>query len=280
MRKVVICWAGLLACSSTPPPESAPAPAAEAAPAPATKAKVETEAEAAPAPEVEPTPDPPAESAAATATATTPLTKKRALAASRTALPGKLAQLAPIVPLPDGRAAVVWRHSNGEHAFEADVVLVVLQRDGGTWGVQGSAVVLEASTPWLDEDAAPPLAVTTKTDDYDDDGEPEVLVRVRHPVMCPGGGPNTITSMDVFDLAPDVAEALSTELHHFMDAYPDEGTKATVKHVDLDDDGHRDVEIAYATKGEKTRVNRWYYDAKADAWMLRKPKYTRWGCDW
>lgn len=210
----------------------------------------------------------------------TPPTKKQALTASRAVLSGKLAQLAPIVPLLDGRAAVLWRQTKGQDAWEVDVELVVLAFDGTAWIAEASRGMKSVSTPWLGEDEAPPLAVTMKSQDYDDDGEPEVLIRIRYPEMCPGGGPNTITSLHVLDVTPKITAALSTQLHHLMDAYPEEGTKAKTEHVDLDGDGHRDVKITYETQGEKALVNRWLYQPESDAWTLRKPQYERWDCDW
>ena len=209
--------------------------------------------------------------------------KREALTATRSVLKGKLARLAPIMTLSDGRAAVVWRHTAGEYACEASVQLVLLKQDEGGWIVEGVKEVVESSTPWIDEDQPPPFAVTARTDDYDDDGAPEILVRVRFPLMCPGGGPNTVTSLDIYDATPALETALSTELHHLMDAYPEEETRATVKHEDLDGDGHRDVKIEYVSKPDGKTVretNTWLYAPTRDAWTLTKPEYERWGCDW
>lgn len=221
------------------------------------------------APEAEPVAEPEPVAAAPT--------KEQALVASRSGLKGKLAQLAPIMSLVDGRAAVLWRHTTSARACEADVVLAVLKPEGGGWALESSALLFDASTPWLDEDTPPPLAATARAEDLDRDGESEILVRVRHPVMCPGGGPNTITSMFVLDATPRLAVALSTELHHVMDAYPDQGTKAIVTHDD------RDVVITYTSTSEEgttTQTNRWVYEPEADAWSLPEPAYERWGCDW
>ena len=207
-------------------------------------------------------------------------TKTQALKASKAVLSGKLAQLAPIVSLSDGRAAVVWRNFTG--VSEASVELVVLVRTDGVWAVQSHGVVTEASTPWLG-DEPPPFAVTALSDDYDDDGAPEILVRVRGPVMCPGGGPNTITQMKIFDLTPTLEQALATELRHLMDAYPADATKAKVTHEDVNGDGHRDVKIVYVSKSEgvsDTATNVWRYSPDKDAWILHKPEYERWGCAW
>ena len=226
------------------------------------------------------TPPKPADEGDTSAPAEGVPTKAQALKASKTVLNGKLAQLAPIVSLSDGRAAVVWR--NFTAVSEASVELVVLVRTDQTWTVQSNRAVTGATTPWLD-DGPPPFAVTARTDDYDDDGEPEILVRVRAPVMCPGGGPNTITEMKIFDLTPSLEPALSTELRHLMDAYPEEATKAKVTHEDVDGDGHRDVKIVYVSKSEgvsDTATNVWTYSPDKDAWVLRKPEYERWGCDW
>jgi len=254
MRRAALLVVSCVACASpsAPQPEPVPAPAVTV---PAAEAEPEPEPVVA---EVESEPEPVAVP-----------TKKQALVAARSGLKGKLAQLAPIMPLADGRAAVVWRHTAGTHACEAEVVLALLKPEADVWALESSAVLLDASTPWLDEDAPPPLAVTARAEDFDQDEESEILVRVRHPVMCPGGGPNTITSMFIYDTSPELAVALSTELDHFMDASPDEGTKAKVKH-----DGP-DVVITY-----DGATNRWVYDPRADAWSLKKPEYQRWGCDW
>lgn len=209
--------------------------------------------------------------------------KKEVTAATRSVLKGKLARLAPIMTLADGRAAVVWRHTAGERASEASVQLVLLRRDADAWVVEGVKEVVESSTPWLDEEEPPPLAVTARTEDYDDDGEPEILVRVRYALMCPGGGPNTITSLSIYDTTPALEVVLSTELHHLMDAYPESETRAKVAYEDLDDDGHRDVTIEYVSKpdGKTERAtNTWIYTPAGDAWVLTKPQYEHWGCDW
>lgn len=210
-------------------------------------------------------------------------TKKEVTAATRSVLKGKLARLAPIMSLPDGRAAVVWRHTAGEYINEATVELVVLKRGADGWTVEGVKQVVDGSTPWLDEDEPPPLAVTARAQDYDDDGETEILVRVRYALMCPGGGPNTVTSLDIYDITPSLQVAMSTELHHLMDAYPEAETRASVKHEDLDGDGHRDVKVEYVSKpdGKTVRAtNKWIYAPSDDAWALTKPEYERWGCDW
>ncbi|MCR9160654.1 MAG: hypothetical protein ACE37F_20925 [Nannocystaceae bacterium] len=272
MRRLLWALLGALGCSAKPaPPELTPPTELAPAHAPKEAAVVAPESAAPVAvPRSEPVEEP----------SISPPTKKQALVASRAVLSGKLAQLAPIVSLSDGRAAVLWRHTKASEAWDVDVELVMLAFDGTTWIAQASRGVTSASTPWLDEDQPPPLAATMKSDDYDDDGEPEVLIRIRYPEMCPGGGPNTITSLDVFDVTPRITAALSTQIHHLMDAYPEEGTKATTEHIDLNGDGHRDVKITYETKGEKPLVNRWLYQPESDTWTLRNPQYERWDCDW
>lgn len=271
MRRSALAIGLLMACAPPPPVPSEPASRSEpvtdqdlavAEPDPAPDAEVATEAEA--------------------PVAGLP-SKRQATAASRALLKGKLAQLAPIFALSDARAAVVWRHTEGEYACEASVHLVVLRREGETWVAEGQKGLIDASTPWIADDEPPPLAVTARSEDYDDDGEPEVLVRVRHPVMCPGGGPNTITSMFIYDVTPSLGRALVTELHHTMEANDEASTRASVEHVDLDGDGHRDVQIDYVFKDEETTertTNRWIYSVDEDVWTLTKPEYQRWDCDW
>ncbi|MGH1340217.1 MAG: hypothetical protein ACRBN8_01600 [Nannocystales bacterium] len=236
-----------------------------------------------PAEVVEPLESPPVsveEPAEPVAPETTVPTKVEALTASKALLKGKLARLAPLVSLPDGRAALVWR--NFTRASEAGVELVVVAQSDRGWEVQSHATVAEASTPWLDE-GPPPFAVTLRSDDYDDDGEPEILVRVRASVMCPGGGPNTITQMTIFDLAPTLEPAFTTELRHLMDARPEDATTAKVTHEDVDGDGHRDVKVVYRSHSEgeaTTATNVWTYTEDQDKWILHKPQYERWGCSW
>ncbi len=265
----------MVACSGAPvsttksvPTE--PVAVREAEPVPR-RADVGTQPDSAPSPAEEP--------GGTTPTDVVP-TKVQALRASKGVLEGKLAQLAPIVPLSDGRAAVLWR--NFTDVAEASVELVVLAQTDGLWAVQGHTAVTGASTPWLD-DGPPPFAVTARSDDYDDDGEPEVLVRVRVPQMCPGGGPNTITQMKIFDLSPRLEPVLATELRHLIDAHPQEATTAKVAHEDVDNDGHRDVKIVYVSSTEgvsHTATNVWTYAPDKDAWLLRNPEYERWGCEW
>ena len=272
------CGAMLTACSGAVAPTADPLPVQPAA-VPEAQAGPNTEAEPVDATR-EPEAPPPAEQGETAAPTKGSPTKTQALKASKAVLKGKLAQLAPIVPLSDGRAAVVWRNFTG--VSEASVELVVLAQADGVWTAQNHETVTAASTPWLD-DGPPPLAVTARSEDYDDDGEPEILVRVRVPEMCPGGGPNTITEMKIFDLNPTLEPALSTELRHLMDAYPEEATKAKVTHEDVDGDGHRDVKIVYVSKSEgvsDTALNVWRYVPEKDAWALHKPEYERWGCDW
>lgn len=267
----------LTACSGSVAPASKPMPrepvlAPDAAAAPEPVVDVAAEPAATPSP---------AEENEGTGSAVAIPTKGEALRASKAVLKnGKLAQLAPIVSLSDGRAAVLWR--NFTAPAEASVELVVLVQADGDWAAESHTWVTSASTPWIDE-GPPAFAVTARSEDYDDDGEPEILVRVRVPEMCPGGGPNTITQMKLFDTTPALEPVLATELRHIMDAYPEEGTKATVTHEDINADGHRDVKIVYVSKSEGATdraTNVWAYVPDKDAWVLRKPEYERWGCDW
>lgn len=277
MRAVL--WAfgvTLAACSGSVAPASKPEPS-EPVGAPETE-DVPKAVDA----DVKPAAGPiPAEEAAVTEPGVAMPTKKQALKAAKAVLKkGKLAQLAPILPLSDGRAAVLWR--NFTSPAEASVELVVLAQTDGVWTADSHTTVTSASTPWID-DGPPPFAVTARSDDYDDDGEPEILVRVRAPEMCGGGGPNTITQMKIFDTTPSLDQVLATELAHMMDAYPEDGTRAMVTHEDVDADGHRDVKIVYVSKSEgvaETATNLWTYVPDTDAWILRKPEYERWGCGW
>lgn len=273
-------FAAFLVLAACVPPAAPPAPAGEEV----APGRVEPSPEVEPAEEVAAEPQPTEAEAEPKATPSSAgPSKKEATVATRSMLKGKLARLAPILTLPDGRAAVLWRHTAGEYACEASVQLVLLKQDEGEWSAEGVKEVVDSSTPWIDEDEPPPFAVTARTDDYDDDGEPEILVRVRYALMCPGGGPNTVTSLHIYDTTPGLDTALSTELHHLMDAYPEEETRATVKHEDLDGDGHRDVKIEYVSKPEgkvERATNTWLYTPARDAWTLTKPKYERWGCDW
>ena len=89
--------------------------------------------------------------------------------------------------------------------------------------------------------------------------------------------------MKIFDTTPSLDPVLATELAHMMDAYPEEATRATVTHEDVDADGHRDVKIVYVSKLDgvtDTATNVWMYVPDKDAWTLRKPEYERWGCGW
>jgi hypothetical protein len=140
---------------------------------------------------------------------------------------------------------------------------------------------------WLEEAEAGSIPTTLVVDDHEHDGELEVLVRFRHEIMCPGGGPNTITELRIVELEPELAVVLKTELHHSI---PSTETKGTAHHEDLDADGHPDLRIRYSTKSEdeakpELAENRWRWVPADDTWIpltdgAKLPTNDRTGCDW
>jgi hypothetical protein len=155
------------------------------------------------------------------------------------------------------------------------------------WVADGVLELHRWRSEWLDEAGAGAIPTTLVVDDHERDGEIEVLVRFRHEIMCPGGGPNTITDLRIVELEPALAVVLKTELHHSI---PSTETKGTAHHEDLDGDGHTDLRIAYSTKSEdepkaKRAENRWRWVPGDDIWLpltegAKLPTNDRTGCDW
>lgn len=199
---------------------------------------------------------------------------------------GELELLADITELDAQRKVGAWRHFDPAVPGEADIIVaIVVPEDGkdtAQWGVEHMAVVHHVATPWQGEEA-PTVGLSLTADDFDDDGEPEIHVTLGEEIMCPGGGPNVITTLMMFDTDPPLAEVLRTELSHEMLASP-LVTEAEAKFVDLDGDGHRDVRIRYVTDdpddGRTSVENRWRYDSDEDRWSLLSGDYDRFGCDW
>jgi hypothetical protein len=227
-----------------------------------------------------------------------PPSKPALLAVAKPTIPGELGLLAPMVEFGPRRFAAAIRSQPFAERLEYDVHALIVEASAATppvWSVVGSIEVHELRDPSLADLDDPGLIPTTvHAEDYDDDGEPELLVRVRNDVTCPGGGPNEITTMILVDPGPTPSIALETELHHALGNGAAE-TKALLTHEDLNGDGHRDVRIQYTTTSEPIEgeaaeppdvaENRWIWDAGRDAWSLQneasgKPAYTRWGCDW
>jgi hypothetical protein len=227
-----------------------------------------------------------------------PPSKTALLALAKPAIRGELGLLAPVVEFGPRRFAAAIRSQPFEARLEYGVHALIVEASDATppvWSVVGSIEVHELDDPSLaDFDNPGLIPTTTHADDYDDDGEPELIVRVRETVTCPGGGPNEITSLILVDPSPTPSIALKTELHHALGNGAAE-TKALLTHEDLDGDGHRDVRIKYTTTSEPLEgeppekpdvaENRWLWAADRDAWALQneasgKPAYTSWGCDW
>jgi hypothetical protein len=220
------------------------------------------------------------------------------LALAKPAIPGDLALLAPMVEFGPRRFAAALRSQpdKTKPVFEVHAVIVeASEASPPVWSVIASLEIHEVDGSKFDEtvEAEPSsIPTTVLADDYDDDGEPELLVRVRNHVMCEADGDNEITTLAIVDPAPAVGIALKTELHHThrMDIF---STKATVSHEDLNGDGHRDVRIKYETTttpldddadpSTEVAENRWLWEAGRDAWTLQneasgKPAYSSWGC--
>lgn len=205
--------------------------------------------------------------------------------ASRLAVEGESTLLAPGAYLGSHKIAVavgaVWEGDPGA----ADIAVIVMRAGVSprSWVHVDSHVVHHVAV-LRDEEDPPPIPTTLEAVDYDDDGMSELALQIREDIMCPGGGPNTITRLFILNRTKGLPIALATELHHSMGANPTE-TKAKVTHEDLDGDGHRDVRIVYTTtdpeEGKATKEeNRWLWKEADDRWRLDKPGYERWGCDW
>lgn len=264
-------------------------PTEPAAKAPTAKASAASP-KAAPSPAVRPTDAATTKKAPPDAVADGPVpTRAEIREASSAVITGKLAVLTPIARLGPSTHVVLWRRHDPEEPGEADVVLALVRGTttaGATaWRVTQHHVLRNVATPWLG-DEPPQIAATLKVDDYDDDGEREILVRLRHSIMCGGGGENVVTTMTLLDATPTLKNVLRTELAHEMLASP-ASTKATVHHEDLNADGHRDIRIVYESEDPSdpeststTDENRWIWEEKDDRWTLGSGSYARWGCDW
>lgn len=216
---------------------------------------------------------------------TEPPTKAEVRTAATAVLGAKLAKLTPTVRVGSTRFATAFRVVDDPQAAHAATAhLVVLEAaDDGTWSAAAHEKLLTVSTPWLEEDEPPAIPVTIKSEDYDDDGNVEILVRVEEQIMCPGAGPNFVTHLSVFNQGEALSPAHQSELHHRNDNGI--ATKGKAEHVDLNRDGHRDLRITYTTQDEydgskKVDVNTWLWDAKTDAFKPEKTAYTASGCDW
>ncbi|MFV8751287.1 hypothetical protein ACNOYE_12150 [Nannocystaceae bacterium ST9] len=292
----------VLACLPDPEGAARDQPAkvepAKAEPAKAEPAKVEP-AKVEPA-KVEPAKVEPAKVEPASVSAGMPApSKPELLALAKPEIRGELALLAPIVEFGPRRFAAAIRSRPFADRFEFRVHALIVEADTSVpprWSVVGELELHAIDEPALAEIDEGPLDIptTVRGEDYDDDGELELLVRVRHDRMCPGGGPNVITTMIVVDPSPSPSVALKTELHHALGNGASE-TKAEVVHEDLDGDGHRDVRIRYETTSEpveedgaptsQSAENRWLWQSSRDAWVVEagpsgEPPYASWGCDW
>lgn len=206
-------------------------------------------------------------------------TKAEARRVLRSTVPGKLAILAPSVAVNGTDYAYVWRRIDPKKPYEADAVLAVVhgeQVPGGSveWTLVDSVVFYHAKNPESDEEV-PAIPTTLKVGDYDDDGEPELMVRFREYFMVPGGGVNEVTNMIIFDTAPMFGVEIQTELRHGLIANPDSYTEVVVRHVDLNGDGHRDIRINSSYdigRGDpdfppERSTNEWLWDAEHDVWV-------------
>jgi hypothetical protein len=219
--------------------------------------------------------------------------KAEARAAIEAALASKPTLLAPPVEFGARRYAFAVHTKSGEEddpTFTVHALVLEAAGDDAAWSVAGELELAKMEQEILRE-VAGRIPTTIKADDYDDDGEAELIVRMREIVMCGGGGPNEITTMRIVDFGPTPRLALDTELAHSLLSGAAE-TKAKVVHEDLNADRHRDVRIRYTTQAvdeadEQGAENRWLWDAAADEWRraptagdAELPAYDKWGCDW
>lgn len=258
------------------------------------EAKAETKAEPTPETKAEPTPQPTAPAGAPSLAAGIDAPDQpRVLELARTkglAKPTLAAKLAEAGPR---RFVAAIRDRKGATPAEYSLHLVLLRAHepapgaAVAWVADGVIELHRWSSPWLEDAEAGSIPTTLIVDDHERDGEIEVLVRFRHELMCPGGGPNTITELRIVELEPTLAITLESELHHAMVSTE---MKGTVHHEDLDADGHPDLRIHFSTKSDhdpepQVTESRWRWVPTDDTWApltdtATPPPRSRTGCDW
>jgi len=290
----------VLACNGGPVADgSSPEPADAAEPGKPELAKSEpTKPELA-----KPGPEQPAP-ANDTPTAKTPVVReagvpapasKTILALARAAKLGSPASAATPEPFGPRRhvAVVRTRTGAGPARFALHALLLTLpEADDAEWQLERSIELFAWSREWYEDDEpeAGKIPTTIQIDDYDDDGEPELLVRFRDQIMCSGGGENLVTTLQLVELSETPPRiALQTEIDHALSNGAVQ-TRTKVVHEDLDHDGHRDLKIEYrlTAEGEDPTEDqrRWRWDPATDAWV-RLSSDGSWkdnqgasGCDW
>lgn len=191
------------------------------------------------------------------------------------------------------RYVAVLRDRNGDEPAEYSLHLILLRSPEPAtgaepqWEAQGVLELHRWRGEWMEDADAGKIPTTLVVDDYEHDGEVEALVRFRHTIMCPGGGPNEITELRMVELEPALGVVLQTELHHEMVPVQ---TKGVVHHEDLDGDQHPDLRIRYTTGDEdgpepRLQESRWRWVASDDRWTVDSlgatlPGYEGKGCDW
>ncbi|NJK32854.1 MAG: hypothetical protein HC927_10840 [Deltaproteobacteria bacterium] len=175
-------------------------------------------------------------------------------------------------------------------------MLSLPEAEGAAWVIGDRIELLEWTREWLDDADAGSIPTTIYVDDYEDDGELELLVRFRNEIMCPGGGANEVTTLMLIELAETPPRiALQTEIDHALGSGAAQ-TKAKLIHEDLDGDAHRDLRIVYRSSGldedgaptqaDGEEERRWRWDPQADGWvrLAAEGKWVEYargeGCEW
>ncbi len=180
------------------------------------------------------------------------------------------------------------------HLLVLELPAPIDERDMPAWTLATRVQLEHWTRPWRDDDEhAGDIPTSIYVDDYDDDGELELLVRYRNEIMCPGVGEQDITNLMIVEASEQPPRV---GLHTEIDRPIGSGwgkVEAKIEHVDLNADGHRDMRIRYRTSiqdmDDETKwthedaENHWRWDAEQDAWTRARtggelPEYDRWGC--
>jgi hypothetical protein len=154
--------------------------------------------------------------------------------------------------------------------------LVVLDRASGAWLLAGTLRLPLSRPPWGQCD----MAASVFGDDYDHDGKPEAMVRVR---FCtdpqPAVGEDFVTDVFIVNLDGPPRLAFSAVLHTSYGASAVGKDRGVLVHEDLDRDGHPDLILRTTNEMEEggrrnveRREDRYLWDPAADVYRKVTPK--------
>ena len=201
--------------------------------------------------------------------------------------------VSPGLALGDGRFATVVRHHDQKKSGWK-LNLLLLRQQGEAWSVvQQDALPLlgearsgnphtAAALCSIEEDRSPTAALFVQ--DYDKDGQPELLVRWKLCWLLPGLGGTDVRVMRLYNLpaAGALRPAFHLEIEH--DARPTAAGRTLGRYTftDLDKDGHPDLlvrfesnDIDFAREDELDCVELWErrfsWRAAGDRWVESGP---------